>query len=123
MGKLYPWYPSLFEQGFRKWSEQMKNLWDEQGKGIRSDYYQTDQEVVVVVEIPGLSPMHAIEVKVVENILFIQGTMQEKGEETGFLSQSSFLFNLLLPAKVDPTRIKTDFEQDDGVLTLRLPKV
>lgn len=123
MGKLYPWYPSLFEQGFRKWSEQMKNLWDEQGKGIRSDYYQTDQEVVVVVEIPGLSPMHAIEVKVVENILFIQGTMQEQGEETGFLSQSSFLFNLLLPAKVDPTRIKTDFEQDDGVLTLRLPKV
>ncbi|OYD08355.1 Hsp20/alpha crystallin family protein [Paludifilum halophilum] len=105
-------YGPLLPEGFDDWL---------QNDRIQSDYYQTDREVVVKVEIPGLSPLHFhdIDVNVKENILMLRGQTQEKNAN----QQSFFTWALLLSARVDPAGMDTRLDQKDHVLTIVLPKV
>lgn len=125
MGNLSPWFDHLFRKGLEEFFTEMSELERVfQGGCIRSDYYETDKEVVVMVEIPGLSPRHRLDVRVEENILYIRGIVTHEGTEGERKKQvnTHFIMNVLLPARVDPTRMKTDLNQADRLLTVRLPK-
>lgn len=92
------------------------------------DMYETENDVVVKVAIPGVKP-EDIEVTVTGDLLSIKGEFQseseEKDEKRNYHRQErrygSFSRQVTLPSGVNADGCAADFE--NGVLTLRLPKV
>jgi HSP20 family protein len=87
------------------------------------DIYEDDQGLVVVADLPGSDP-GTLDVRVDRGILTIQARaahlasgdpVYREFELTGFFRQFQ------LPEEIDPARIAAELEQ--GVLTLRLPRV
>jgi HSP20 family protein len=93
--------------------------------GVALDMFQTDSEVVVKAELPGVKP-EEVDVSVVEDVLTIKGEHWEEKEEkeTSYLrrelSYGSFARSVRLPTSVDSNKAEAVFE--NGVLTLTLPK-
>lgn len=91
-----------------------------------ADLYETDEEVVVCVELPGV-PRDAIEVRVADNTLILEGQRpMEKGprEEAYHRVERSygpFIRRFSLPAAVNVEKVAATY--DRGVLTVRLPKL
>jgi len=92
----------------------------------RADIYETDDEVVVNIEIPGVS-RDAIDVRVADNTLVIEGERPpEKGlKEEAFQrvarSYGPFVRRFSRPATVSVDSVAARYER--GVLTVSLPKV
>lgn len=92
----------------------------------RADVYETDDQVVVNIEIPGV-PRESIGVRVADNTLIIEGERPpEKGlKEEAFQrverSYGSFVRRFSLPATVSVDSVAAQYER--GVLTVRLPKL
>jgi len=92
------------------------------------DMYETENDVVVKVAIPGVKP-EDIEVTVTGDLLSIKGEFQseseEKDEKRNYHRQErrygGFSRQVTLPSGVNADACAADFE--NGVLTLRLPKV
>lgn len=90
------------------------------------DVRETDQELIFVVEIPGMEAKH-VEVTTENGVLTIRGERidaQQDGEE-GRLhlaerNYGSFARRFQLPPGVDSEKIQADVEF--GMLTLRVPK-
>ncbi|PLV59111.1 Hsp20/alpha crystallin family protein [Thermotoga sp. KOL6] len=89
------------------------------------DVYETDDEVVVEVEIPGIDRKD-VKITVEENILKISGEKkverEQKGKNYYFVERSAGKFEraIRLPDYVDVEKIKAEYK--NGVLTIRIPK-
>jgi HSP20 family protein len=89
------------------------------------DVAESDKEVSVRAELPGIDPKD-LDVSVVGNQLILSGEKRESSEtkERGFYHSEthygSFRRSVPLPEGVDTEHVDAEFTQ--GVLTLRLPK-
>ena len=89
------------------------------------DVYQTGNEVVVKVTVPGVRP-EEVDISIVDNILTIKGETkaEEKVEHKDYLYQEhrygTFCRSVALPGGLKTDKTEATFE--DGVLTLTLPK-
>jgi len=89
------------------------------------DMYETDKDVVVVAEVPGLRAQD-LSVNVRRNVLTIAGrTSEERQEETATYHRrerrfGSFHRSFQLPAEVDAERARAEYR--NGVLEVHLPK-
>ncbi|MCR4420278.1 MAG: Hsp20/alpha crystallin family protein [Clostridia bacterium] len=92
----------------------------------RVDMYETEREVVVTAEIPGLQDRDDLEVGVTDDTLTIKGEIrraQEAQEENLALAErfwGRFARAISLPARVVPEKAQAGYR--DGVLEVRLPK-
>jgi len=93
---------------------------------IAVDMHETDEDVVVEADLPGLKP-EDVELSVHENTLHIKGEFETKEEEergdVHFQERryGSFRRAIGLPSPINPDEAEAEFE--DGVLTITLPKV
>jgi HSP20 family protein len=87
--------------------------------------YQTDEEVIVKVSLPGFKP-DQVRVNVTGEVLTIQGEAREEEEtkERAYHLRErrwgAFERSVMLPTGVAADKAKADFE--NGVLTIALPK-
>ena len=90
------------------------------------DVYETDEKVVVTVELPGIAA-EDVEVPVEDSTLNVSGTREfasEVTEESYHRIErryGSFSRAVSLPPQVDTGKVDARFE--DGVLSIELPKV
>jgi len=95
-------------------------------EGPAIDVYQTKDDVIVKAVVPGLDP-EDIDVSVTGDILTIKGEFkqEEKVEKEQYVYQErrfgQFCRQMSLPALVKADKAVAEYEQ--GVLTLKLPKV
>ncbi|KAB2535270.1 hypothetical protein AL035_20190 [Salipiger aestuarii] len=94
---------------------------DMRADGPRTDVSETDDAMLVSVDLPGLDDKD-VEVNVTEDMLTIRGSREDKSEKDGFTSQSrrSFQRMIPVPAGVDSGKVEAEFKR--GVLTVTLPK-
>ncbi|RLG52223.1 MAG: Hsp20/alpha crystallin family protein [Thermoproteota archaeon] len=91
-----------------------------------ADVYETDRDIVVVVEVPGVDKKD-VKINATENAVEIRAESAREEEERGATWHRrerryiGFYRRISLPAKVDPRRAKARFR--NGVLEIRLPKV
>ncbi len=89
------------------------------------DIYETEQNVVLKAELPGLDPKD-VEVTVHEGTLFLKGERKYESEvkEENYhhveRAYGAFSRSLALPASIDQEKVQAEFK--DGVLTLTMPK-
>nr|AAC79726.1 small heat shock protein [Thermotoga maritima] len=89
------------------------------------DVFETDDEVVIEVEIPGIDRKD-VQITVEENILKISGEKklerEQKGKNYYYVERSAGKFEraIRLPDYVDVEKIKAEYK--NGVLTIRVPK-
>lgn len=89
------------------------------------DVYETDDRLVVKVELPGIEP-DDVDVSVEDSALSIYGERrfyEEVAEDSAMRVErrfGAFTRTLTLPAIADPEKIEAKF--DKGVLTLDIPK-
>jgi len=89
------------------------------------DIYDEDDKLVIKAELPGLDKKD-VSVDVKDRILTLKGERKnehEVKEERYFrreMSYGRFERSFVLPADVDPDKIKADFK--DGLLTIEVPK-
>ena len=114
----------LFERGFsRPWR---LITWDTGNGFFPVDLYETDEEVVVKASMPGAKP-EDVQISVTGETLTIKTETREEGEEKkpNYYRQEhhygAMQRVLTLPVRVDADKAHAEFE--NGVLTLRLPKV
>ncbi|WP_324716063.1 Hsp20/alpha crystallin family protein [Carboxydochorda subterranea] len=111
--------------------EPLRNLWERgplQGWGVdfpALDVYETEKDVVVEAELPGVEP-EDVEVDVVDHQLRIRGEVRrsEQRHDRGVYRRErrfgSFVRTVSLPDEVDLEQARATMQQ--GVLKLRLPK-
>ena len=91
----------------------------------RVDVVETDQEVKVTAELPGLDAQD-VDLTLSHNVLTIKGEKKHEHEEQGEnyyraeRSYGSFQRSITLPQNVETDRVEAAF--DKGVLTVTLPK-
>ena len=89
------------------------------------DIYQTKQEVIAEVSLPGIDPKN-VDVKVEDNILTIIGKTEQKTEidEKNYYRKEvrcgSFHRSVALPTTVDAQKAKAEYEE--GILKIIIPK-
>jgi HSP20 family protein len=89
------------------------------------EVYETDQEVVVRAELPGVDPKN-VNVTVQDNTVTIEAEAKEEQEERGRnylqreLRYGQFFRSVALPAEVKADAAKATYR--NGVLELRVPK-
>jgi len=89
------------------------------------DVFETDQNVVLEAELPGLDPKD-VEVRVEDGTLYLKGERKFENEvkEDNYhrieRSYGSFVRSFTLPSSVDGDKAVADYK--NGVLTLTLPK-
>ena len=97
-------------------------------KGVRrplSDFKETEDEVIVFMEIPGVSKKD-IQVSVTDTHIEVRAekSKETKKKEKGYFSESrlyrGFYKSMPLPAKVVPEKTKAHYEH--GVLEITMPK-
>lgn len=124
---LTRWEPS----GMRTLRDQINRMFEDvmtpalrgmQGPAV--DVYQTDQEVVIEAELPGMD-IKDVEINATENTLTLQGTIQRETqvrEENLTRAErrwGTFFRSVELPTPIDPEQAKASFK--NGVLTIRAP--
>jgi len=95
------------------------------GGALRTDLAESDEEVVVRTELPGVDPSE-VEVNVSGTTLTISGEKKQESEEKGrnyhYAERQfgSFSRSIQLPACVDPDKVDATFK--NGVLTIAIAK-
>lgn len=90
------------------------------------DVYETDQEVVVIVETPGMRDQDVL-LEVDSDTLTIRGEKRRPGEDCSHtyyqmeITSGPFQRSLRLPSEVDPQG--ANLRYDDGYIQIRLPRV
>ncbi len=90
------------------------------------DIFETESEVVVVAEIPGISELE-VEITVEGRMMYLSGERKPNQGRPGRLysqmeiSHGPFRRELLLPAEVDAEEARAEYER--GMLEITLPKV
>jgi HSP20 family protein len=130
---LVRWQPQAlfgFHNDFNRFFEGFRNAWgngDSRPVAWRPsmDVSETEQAVVVQVDLPGLS-REEIKVNVDKNVLTVHGEKRHESEEDEKRfhwterTYGSFKRSFTLPSAVDAEKISAAYT--DGVLTLTLPK-
>jgi HSP20 family protein len=89
------------------------------------DIYETDQDVVLKAELPGVDPKD-VEIRVEDGTLYLKGQRKFENEvkEENYhrveRSYGSFTRTFALPSSVNSEKAKAEYK--DGLLTLTLPK-
>ena len=114
----------LFERSlarpFRDWPEGI-----ESGRAVSVDLYESNGDLVVKAELPGLKP-EDVDISLSDNRLTINGEFQteDEGERGDVYYQERrygrFERSFALPTGIDADAVGAEFE--DGVLTVTLPK-
>jgi HSP20 family protein len=105
------------------WREMMGPF---QGRMPRMDVLDRDEDYLVRAEVPGVDKKD-IEVSLADNMLTVKGKVQhEEKEQKGDyyrceISQGAFSRSVLVPGKVDPSKVEASLK--DGVLEVTLPKL
>ena len=105
------------------WRDMMEPF---QGRMPRTDIIDRDEDFLVRAEVPGVDRKD-IEVSLAENMLTVKGKVQhEEKEQKGDyyrceISQGAFSRTVLIPAKVDASKVAASLK--DGVLEVTLPKL
>jgi len=92
---------------------------------VAMDMFETDSEVVLKAELPGVKP-EEVDVSITEDVLTIKGEHKEEKEEKEAsyyrkeLRYGSFSRSVRLPTSVNSEKAEAVFE--NGMLTLTLPK-
>ena len=89
-----------------------------------TDVYETDEELTLLVEMPGVAP-DGLDVTVEDSVLVIRGRPAAQGERNGTVLLKEFEVGpfyraFQLPADYDADSIQASMRQ--GLLVLRLPK-
>jgi len=114
----------LFEESFVRPSGRRLAL--AEGGALAVDMYETDDDVVVKTALPGIDP-DDVNVSITGNTLTIKGEtkVQEEVEEENYVYRErrfgAYSRSLTLPAAVETDGAEAEYE--NGVLTLRIPKV
>ena len=99
--------------------------WGERGFGPLLDVEETDKEIHVRAEIPGIKP-EEFDISIAGGTLVISGEKKESEEkhEKGYVYQErrygTFRREVALPTAVDETNVQADYK--DGVLAITLKK-
>ncbi len=89
------------------------------------DLYQTNDDVIALVELPGLRK-EDIELSLHNGMLVISGERKDDGAAQGGKTSRSERFvgkfrrSIALPTRVDSNRVQANYK--DGILTVTLPK-
>jgi HSP20 family protein len=120
----------MFDRFFddRSWLEPLPRMLSRLDRSFfpRVDVSETDNEVKVVADVPGVDPEN-LEIEVRENRVRISGT-SEREQESGKderpyryeRSYGSFQREFALPSEVEEENVKARYKE--GVLTIILPK-
>jgi len=129
---LVPYDPFRSLEGWRKDLDRLFNDFpsflrgDQQFGAHRLDMHETDREVVVTCDLPGLEKKEDIHIDVQGNVLTIAGTVNRKSEvkEEQMHRQERFYGrfqrSVPLPTAVVEEGIKASYK--NGVLEIHLPK-
>lgn len=118
----------LFDESIWDPFDHFGSLWlsgDERGFVPRVDVSDSEKEVVVTADVPGVNP-DKIEIEADEDSLTISGESEreEKEEKKSYYclerEYGQFRRMISLPARIDPEKVKAKVK--DGVLTITLPK-
>lgn len=94
---------------------------------IRVDVHETDTEVVVTCDIPGLEKKEDVNIHIENNVLNISGSINKANEmkqENMYRKErysGSFHRSIALPTSVSNEGIKATYK--NGVLEVKMPKV
>jgi HSP20 family protein len=89
------------------------------------DMYQTDDDVIVKAELPGLKP-EDVQITITADMLTLRGEFKQESEDketTWHIREQrsgSFERSIVLPTDVESDKAAAEFE--NGVLTVKLPK-
>jgi HSP20 family protein len=95
--------------------------------GLRADVLETENEVTVICDIPGLEKKEDVHIDIKNNTLRISGTVNRSNEikEGRLHRQERFVghFNrtISLPSQVSEEGVKASYK--NGVLEVRIPKL
>jgi len=124
--KLQTEMDSMFDRFFKgSWGAPLELFASRGGWGLSVDVVDSDKEVVVKADVPGVDPKD-LDISLAGNTLVISGEKKEEHEEKGkhyFRSErafGSFRRSVELPAAVDAEKVKANYS--NGVLTVRLDK-
>lgn len=116
-------WPSMFDD------DNLPSLvnWPDTGTGNGLNIYETDNDVVVEAQVPGI-PEDKVEVSVEGGVLSISGSYEETEEEKDKKKvvykntrQTSFNYTTSLPRLVDANKAAATV--DNGVVKVTIPKV
>jgi HSP20 family protein len=105
--------------------EHWMNRVEDEGQ-LAVDVYQTDDSLVLVAPIAGVSEAN-LEVAITDEIISIRGTRtqnEQVPQENYFVQEcywGSFSRSYVLPVAVDPDAANASLK--DGILTIRIPRV
>jgi len=144
MSNLMPWKRGARDGGALQPVSRMRNDWDRLFDRMLDDFWagpmtafaggngnllmdltETDDEIVVTAELPGVSP-DDVEVHLNGDVLTVSGEKRsEEKHEQGSRhyterSYGSFERTITLPTPVDPEKVKA--ESKNGVVTIKLRK-
>jgi HSP20 family protein len=89
-----------------------------------TDVYETEDRVVIKVEIPGMNP-DEIEISFEDRILRISGTRLDQIAKRSYhcleIQYGDFVSEVYLPGMYDQDMIEAEYQS--GFLTIRLPKL
>ncbi len=113
---------SLFESPF--FAPEMAQAQLFTGWAPAIDLYQTTDDIVAVVELPGMRK-EDIELSLQDGMLTISGERKEEkaeGDKTGRSERfvGKFRRSITLPTRVDANKVSATYK--DGILTVTLPK-
>ena len=114
---------SLFDAPF--WANTMRESQLFTGWTPALDLYQTNDDVVAVVELPGMRK-EDIDLSMQDGILTISGERKEEGATDGDKTARTERFvgkfrrSISLPTRVDANKVNATYK--DGILTVTLPK-
>jgi HSP20 family protein len=103
-----------------------QNRYEQNNSGLKISVNETDVEMKIRVEIPGVSP-EDVKIDINDNVLHISGKIakveqyQENQVTISQRSYSTFTRFIQLPKESDIENMKTKFK--DGVLKITIPKV
>lgn len=129
---LVPWKGGDLERLRREMDRMFDRLWRgeagvpaERAWAPEVDISETEDEVIVRSELPGLAP-EEIDVHLAGRTLTLRGEKRQEREEEGETwrlverTYGSFSRAVELPAEVEPEEVEATYRH--GVLTVRLPK-
>ncbi len=114
----------------RLFNDTLSRIFDDGELGTRPwapavDIYETDHDVVLKAELPGVDPKD-VEIRVEDGTLYFKGQRKFENEvkEENYhrveRSYGSFTRSFALPSSVNSDKAKAEYK--DGVLTLTMPK-
>jgi HSP20 family protein len=115
----------LFEETFGPLGLRTEEALSVSGWTPSCDIYETDNEIVVKAELPGVKKEDA-KVGIQDGVLSISGErkFEEETKKENYLrverSYGSFTRSFTLPTRVDPEQVTAEFK--DGLLQVTLPK-